>query len=135
MDSVLFALFIYGQSLSEVKTVQFSCAMKENRLFRRTYRKGESAVGPYLVLYCAQNGTKENRLGLTVSAKNGCAVERNRVRRRLREIYRLGEARLKCGYDLVIVVRTRGMAVPYAKLESSFFRLAAQLGLLREDAK
>ena len=57
--------------------------------FRRAYRKGRSAAEPCLVVYARRNGKAGNRLGFTVSNKLGCAVVRNRVRRRLREIYRL----------------------------------------------
>ena len=64
-------------------------SIKENRTFRRIYNKGRSAVTPFLVLYCRPNGRDHNRLGVTVSTKLGCAVVRNRARRRLREVYRL----------------------------------------------
>ena len=74
-------------------------SLKENHLFRRLYNKGRSAVCPELALYVRKNGRSGNRLGLTVSTKVGCAVVRNRVRRRLREIYRLNEDMLTSGVD------------------------------------
>ena len=63
--------------------------VKENYEFRRIYRKGRSVVSPCLVVYCQKNRRGQSRLGVTVSTKLGHAVVRNRVRRRLREIYRL----------------------------------------------
>ena len=69
--------------------MQFSSSLKFNHVFRRLYNKGDSCANRYLVVYCRKNGTKRNRIGLTVGAKLGHAVERNRLRRRLREIYRL----------------------------------------------
>ena len=73
-------------------SMRFSRTLKENSLFRRLYAKGKSAADPQLVIYCRRNGSQENRIGFTVSKKLGHAVVRNRVRRRLREIYRLHEA-------------------------------------------
>ena len=64
--------------------------IKENRTFRQIYRRGRSAVTPFLVLYCRPNRLGRNRLGITVSTKLGGAVVRNRARRRLREVYRPG---------------------------------------------
>ena len=61
--------------------------IKENRDFRRIYSRGRSAVTPFLVLYCRPNGRDHNRLGITTSTKLGCAVVRNRARRRLREVF------------------------------------------------
>ena len=112
--------------------MRFSRSLKENHLFRRLYRKGRSLANGYLVLYCRENGSAENRLGLTVSAKLGCAVRRNKVRRRLREIYRLNEEKFLPGHDLVIVVRSRGIAADYRHLEKALLSLANRLGALKE---
>ena len=113
--------------------MQFSSSLKLNHIFRRLYRKGSSAANRYLVLYYRRNGSNENRIGLTVGAKLGCAVRRNRVRRRLRELYRLHRQEMLPGYDLIVVARVRAVDMPYAKLEKQYLRCLAQLGLLRED--
>ena len=112
--------------------MQFSKSLKKSHIFRRLYRKGRSAANGYLVLYCRKNGTGENRVGLTVSSKLGCAVVRNRVRRRLREIYRLHEGEFLPGYDMVVVARSRAVAAKYQKLQRAYLSLAQSLGLLRE---
>lgn len=107
--------------------------LKENHLFRRAYNRGKSAADSRLALYVRRNGLKANRLGFTVSTKLGCAVVRNRVRRRLREIYRLHEDALITGCDVVIVARVRAASSDYHQLERSFLRLADKLGLLKKD--
>ena len=110
--------------------MQFSSSLKLNHIFRRLYRKGQSAANGYLVLYCRKNGSRQNRIGLTVSAKLAHAVHRNRLRRQLREIYRLHEAQFARGYDIVVVARTRAIGADYAALERAYLSLAARLGLL-----
>ena len=112
--------------------MRFSHSMKENSLFRRLYARGKSAANSYLVIYCRKNGGTENRIGYTVSKKLGHAVVRNRVRRRLREIYRLHEAEFLPGRDIVVVARSRTVGAPYAKLERAFLSLSEKLGLLAE---
>ena len=111
----------------------FSRSLKENHLFRRLYRKGRSGANSYLVLYCRKNGSCENRVGLTVSGKLGHAVVRNKLRRRLREIYRLHENRFLPGWDLVIVARTRAVTASYARLEKAYLALARSMDLLRPE--
>ena len=108
--------------------------VKENYEFRRIYRKGRSAVCPYLVVYCLKNRQGMSRLGVTVSTKLGHAVVRNRVRRRFRELYRLHKGDMLPGYDIIMVARVRAAELPYAKLEKQYLRCLSQLGLLREDA-
>lgn len=112
--------------------MKYTVSLKENRLFRRLYAKGRSSVAPTMVLYCRPNGSKSNRLGLTTSTKLGNAVVRNKVRRRLRAIYRCHEDELRPGYDIVIVARMQAVTRPYAQLEEQFLRLAQKLRLTRQ---
>ena len=107
--------------------------VKENYEFRRIYRKGKSAVSPQLVIYCQRNRRGHSRLGVSVSTKLGCAVVRNRVRRRIREVYRLNKAKMLPGYDLIVVARVRAVETDYQKLDRAYLRLLEQLDLLRED--
>ena len=112
--------------------MRFSTSLKENRDFRRLYRRGASAASAHLALYARRNGSGGSRVGITVAGKLGKAVRRNLVRRRLREIYRTNEHRFRPGWDLVVVARTRAMTAPYAQLERDYLALAARLGLLKE---
>lgn len=117
--------------------MRFSQSLKENNLFRRLYAKGKSTVNGHVVIYCRKNNSAENRIGYTVSKKLGHAVVRNRVRRRLREIYRLHEADFRPGYDIVVVARSNAVSASYARLERSFMTAAGKLGLLekRDDSE
>jgi ribonuclease P protein component len=112
--------------------VKKTVTIKENRDFRRIYQKGRSFVTPQLVVYVRGNHLGSNRLGLTTGVKIGGAVQRNRVRRRLREIYRLNQSRLRQGNDLIIVARTRAVTASYRELEQSFLRAADKLQLKKE---
>ena len=109
----------------------YSKSLKLNHVFRRLYHKGHSAAGRSLVLYCRKNGSAENRIGLTVSAKLGHAVKRNRLRRQLRAVYRLHESEFAAGWDIVVVARSRAMQAPYQELERDYLQMAGKLGLLR----
>ena len=106
------------------------CTLKKNSDFRRLYSKGKSAVNPYMVVYCRRNSAHVNRLGYTVSTKLGHAVQRNRVRRRLREIYRLNAPALKSGWDIVIVARAKSIDARYSRMNEAFLALCGKLSLL-----
>lgn len=84
-------------------------SLKLNRDFRRLYSKGQSFASGYTVVYAAKNKYKNNRLGLTVSKSVGKAVTRNRLKRLMRESYRLMEDRIQTGYDIILVSRNRAV--------------------------
>ena len=63
------------------------------------------------------------------------ATAGNRLLGRLREVYRLHEAELLPGYDIVIVARSRAMEADFAELTRAFLTLAGRTGLMQEAAQ
>ena len=112
--------------------MKFSAPLKLNHIFRRLYATEGHANG-YLVLYARRNRTGGNRVGITVSKKLGHAVVRNRVRRRLREVYRLNEEKFQPGWDIVVVARGRAVEAPFSQLTKAYLSLAAKAGILKEE--
>lgn len=115
--------------------MEFTVTLKKNYEFRRLYSKGKSTAAACLALYCRKNGSGRNRIGYTVSNKIGHAVVRNRIRRRLREIYRLHEGEFAKGFDIVVVARMRAHDADYYRLEADFLKAADRLGLLQVKAE
>ena len=113
--------------------MEFTVTLKKNHEFRRLYSKGKSTASATMVCYCRKNGGRQNRVGFTVSNKIGNAVTRNRIRRRLREIYRLHEREVKPGYDIVIVARHRAAEAAYHRLEWDVLKTFEKLSLLKEN--
>ena len=109
--------------------MKFSSSLKLNHIFQRLYKTSGQA-NSHLVLYARKNRTATNRVGITVSKKLGKANVRNRVRRRLREVYRLNEERFQSGWDIVIVARTRAIHAPFEKLTESYLKAAEKAGIL-----
>ena len=114
--------------------MKFSAPLKLNHIFRRLYASEGHANG-YLVLYARRNRTGGNRVGFTVSKKLGHAVVRNRVRRRLREAYRLNEEKFQPGWDIVVVARSRCISASFQEIVNAYLTLAHKAGILRPDTQ
>ena len=112
--------------------MKFSSALKLNHIFRRLYATSGHANG-YLVFYARKNRMNTNRVGVTVGKMLGHAVVRNRVRRRLREVYRLNEERFAPGWDIVVVARSRCISADFGKLTQAYLSLAEKAGILRQE--
>ena len=86
-------------------------SIKKQQDFKQVYSQGKYAADNLFVAYALANRLQANRIGITVSKKVGCAVVRNRVKRWVRESYRLfGLDNIKSvqanSYDFVIIART-----------------------------
>lgn len=82
-------------------------------------QKGNRARGPYFLLETLDRGLpgEAPRLGFTVTRKQGNAVERNRMRRRLKAAVRqMAGVPFKPGHDYVIVARRDTLGAPFGKL-------------------
>ncbi len=68
-----------------------------------------------------QDAADAPRIGFTVTKKIGNAVERNRIRRRLREVVRLSDPRqLRSGHDYVLIGRRAALTLPFTRLAQDF---------------
>lgn len=114
--------------------MKYSCSLKLNHIFRRLYATSGHA-NSFLVLYARKNRLEINRVGVTVGKKLGHAVVRNRVRRRLREIYRLNESRFTPGWDIVVVARGRCVNAEFEKMTKAYLSLAEKAGVLRLEER
>ena len=115
--------------------MKHTVSLKENHLFRRLYSKGKSAAAPTVAVYVRPNRLAKSRLGVTVGTKVGKAVRRNKVRRRIREAYRIHEETMTTGWDIVVVARVRSAFAGYAELERDLLRLLDKLGVREKGEK
>ena len=114
----------------------------ENHMFTKAYRKGKSGVNKYTAVYALKNYRKNpdgslchTKLGISVNAKLGKAVKRNRVKRIIREAYRENLPLIKDGLILVIAARGAcfGKNAKSTDVSKAMYATLKALGVLKEQ--
>ncbi len=101
---------------------------RDRRILRRvdyleTYSTGRRVVGRWLVVFVKPAARPVSRLGVTITKKTGSAVVRNRLRRRLKELFRRSSA-FPGGVDVVVNVRPGAERTEFVELARDLDRLA-----------
>ena len=117
--------------------------LKKNNEFRIVYKKGRYKAGKHLVMYVMPNKKEFNRIGITTGKRFGNSVQRNRMKRLIRESYRLSRDRMKKGYDIIFMARASerkadspnkkltAVSIPtYMEVDKEIRRLSSSLGML-----
>ena len=77
--------------------------LKKNYEFKKVLTKGKYYSGRYIEVFATKNNLKKNFIGIAIGVKIAKAVKRNKIKRLIRENYRLLENNLKVGYNIVFL--------------------------------
>jgi ribonuclease P protein component len=92
--------------------------------FERAYETGLRIHGRFMAIFVVANGRLHARLGVAATKKLGSAVERNRVKRLSREVFR--RHKLAAGIDIIVVPRREMLDAPFSSLEADYLALLAR---------
>ncbi|HZK38558.1 MAG TPA: ribonuclease P protein component [Clostridia bacterium] len=106
--------------------------LKQNRDFRRLYGRGKSHTHPALVTYVLKNRAGVCRIGITTGKKLGCAVERNRCRRIIKEAFRQNAPLCSGGWDIVFVARHKTKRLKSTRIESIMREHLKASGIIKD---
>ncbi len=99
-------------------------SLKKSRDFHSVYRTGKSLANRYLVVYVKKRDDDgENRVGISVSKKVGNSVVRHRLKRLIREGYRLNCGQATGGHDVVVIAREKSNGRTYREIERALLSL------------
>lgn len=104
-----------------------------NYEFARIYKKGKFFVGKFIILYVLKNNLNVNRIGITVSKKIGKSVKRNRIKRLIRENYRLYEDLVFDGYDFIFVARNNDVIPDFLDIRKEMKFLLKKLDVFDQE--
>lgn len=107
--------------------------LRRKREFQTVYAEGRSYANRYLVIYVLENLELAGKAGFAAGKKLGGAVIRNRLKRLLRECYRLHQHEIKPQLALLLVARRPLAEEKYVGAETAFLSLALRAGILSES--
>ena len=114
--------------------------LRKNAQFRTVYRRGKSLSNDKLVLYVFKNrrnrdekGNLYNKVGFSISKKVGKSVVRSRVKRLMRESFKLNYEKIEEGYDFVFIARMSINDKSFFEVEKSMMNLFKKAGLIKDE--
>ena len=97
--------------------------LKNKKEFGLVFSAGKKKVGKYIIVYMMPKKQGKNRLGVIVKKNIGNAVQRNRIKRVLREVWRNKGEQFISGHDVVILAKRRIIEVSFQDIESELENL------------
>ncbi len=106
--------------------------LKKNYEFKNVMNKGKFYKGKYVTIYVTKNKEEKNKIGIAISKKLGKANKRNRLKRLIRESYRLQKSNLKKGYNIVFIWNRQADILnnKYENVSQDIIKLFQRAGLL-----
>ena len=107
--------------------------LKKNYEFKNVLTKGKFYKGKYITIYINKNNKKENIIGIAISKKICKAVKRNRIKRVIRESFRLQKELLQKGYNIVFIWNKNSEIVEanYNNINKDMFKLFTRAGIIQ----
>lgn len=109
--------------------MEFTTGLKKNADFRTVYQEGKSAGNHLLVLYIRRREDEQNRIGISVSKKVGNSVVRHRLKRLIKEAYRLNENKFVGGLDMIFIARPGARERSFPEIERAVLHLGKRMNI------
>ena len=108
--------------------------LKKNYEFKNVLNKGKFYIGKQIIINIIKTQKKENKIGIAISTKLCSSVRRNRLKRLIRENYRLISNNLKVGYNIVFLwnKNTNYMEAKYDIIQNDMKNIFKKIGIYNE---
>jgi len=108
--------------------------LKKNYEFKNVLTKGKFYIGKQITIYITENKKQYNAIGIAISTKTCNAVKRNRIKRLIRENYKIIKNDLKCGYNIVFLWNKKSLVekANFLVIKNDINRLLLKAGLLNK---
>ena len=113
-------------------TFKFQEKLHSQNDFKKVLSSGRRVTNPaiFIYVYKVKDGSSLRRMGLVTSGKIGIAANRNRLKRRLREIFRLNKHKIEPGIDIVFVPKLGAAELNFDKLETIVLNALKQVKVI-----
>lgn len=111
--------------------IQRKLRLKHSADFARLRKEGQTVQSRFVLLSYSNNPLGQNRYGFITSKRLGNAVQRNRIRRLLRESVRMVHPDLVPGWDVVLIARLNISGQPFTTIQRTVNELFSKAGLVK----
>jgi ribonuclease P protein component len=119
-----------------IKLLKSSQRIRKNKEFLNLYKKGGFFKNQFFLLKFVKNNLKNSRFGFVVSLKvSKRAVDRNLLKRRMREIIRSLDKNIEDGYDVVFIMNSNSLNIKFVDLKNNVINSLNSVKLLKKISR
>ena len=116
-----------GAASGETQRFRSADRLKKRYEFRQVQLSGRRIHTPRFLLFVRPNALPNTRVGITVTKKVGNAVQRNRIKRVVREVFRRNRQLFPASHDIVFIAKREAKGITYEALLAELHRAAPKL--------
>ena len=108
--------------------------IKKKYEFKNLFSKGKFYYGDFIYMYISKTSKSYNKLGIAISKKQSKAVKRNKIKRLIRENYKILEPKIEKGYNFLIIINKEKTIenISFYDIQNNFIRTLKKANLLGE---
>lgn len=124
----------------KIKTRKFKFSflsrIKKKKEFQDVQENGQKLFTKHFIIFCLKGETSQNKIGITISKKvDKRAVVRNKLKRYVREIYRVNKEKLQGEYKIIVIAKKNAGSLSYADVKKEFLGCLAFNNILKKYDK
>ena len=134
IGDLFFRLILKWEAFTNMYELPKDIILRDKQEFNRVYTKGSSHMNKWLVIHVMHSSNTKGKVGFTVGKKIGNAVTRNRIKRLMREVYRIHQHKILPEVSVILIGRQSLINANFNNIIKAFIDVCKKAKILKRSS-